>query len=46
MMSKDRIRDFIEADNLQVYLEKEGYRLVYLDEFHLSMIVGQFTIGV
>ena len=37
MMSKDSIRDFIEAAYLQVYLEKEGYRLVYLDEFHLSM---------
>ena len=37
MMSKDRLRDFIEAAYLQVYLEKEGYRLVYLDEFHLSM---------
>ena len=37
MMSKERIRNFIEAAYLQVYLEKEGYRLVYLDEFHLSM---------
>ena len=31
MMSKDRIRYFIEAAYLQVYLEKEGYSLVYLD---------------
>ena len=37
MISKDRIRDFTEAAYLQVYLEKDVYRLVYLDEFHLSM---------
>ena len=37
MTSTERIRDFFEAANLQVYLEISGYELVYVDEFHVSM---------
>ena len=37
MTSTERIRDFFEAANLQVYLEVSGYELVYVDEFHVSM---------
>ena len=37
MMTRDRKRDFIEAAYLQLVLKEFGYKLVYLDEFHISM---------
>ena len=37
MTSKERIRDFIEAAYLQIYLEEKGHIVIYLDEFHVSM---------
>ena len=37
MTSKERIRDFIEAAYLQIYLEEKWYIVIYLDEFYVSM---------
>ena len=37
MTTNERIRDFIEWAWLQIHLEKEGYKLINLDEFHISM---------
>ena len=37
MTASEKTRDFIESAYLQLYLEQEGYKLIYLDEFHVSM---------
>ena len=37
MTSKERIRDFIEAAYLHIYLETKGHILIYLDYFRVSM---------
>lgn len=37
MLCHERVRDFIEAACLQALLEKRGYSLLYVDEFHFSL---------
>ena len=37
MATGEKARDFIESAYLQLYLEQEGYKLIYLGEFHVSM---------
>ena len=37
MTNNDRVRDFCEAASLLLFLEKSGYHLIFVDEFHVSM---------
>ena len=37
MTNKDRVRDFCETASLLLFLEKSGYHLIFVDEFHVSM---------
>ena len=37
MMTRDRKRDFIEAAYLKLVLKDIGYKLAYLNEYHISM---------
>ena len=37
MTNNDRVRDFCEAASLLFFLEKSGYLLNFVDEFHVSM---------
>ena len=37
MTNTERIRNFFEVANLQVYLEDSEYELAYVDEFHVRM---------
>ena len=37
MLRIERKRDFFEAANLQYAPDENGYLLIYLDEFHISM---------
>ena len=37
MLSTSRRRDLIEAAYIQMHLHKNGYRLIFVDEFHISM---------
>ena len=37
MVIRERIRDFYDAAFIQLYLENNGFTLVYVDEFHIGM---------
>ena len=37
MLLPERKRDFIESAYLQYYLELQGYKLIFVDEFHVNM---------
>ena len=37
MITRKRISDFYNAAFIQLYLENNGFTLVYFDEFHISM---------
>ena len=37
MTNNDRVRDFCDAASLLLFLEKSGYHLIFVDEFHVSM---------
>ena len=37
MMARDRKRDFMKSAYFQLFFNKSGYKLVYLDEFHISI---------
>ena len=39
MWKPERIRDFIESVYLQIYLEAKGHHLVFIDEFHISIVL-------
>ena len=37
MITRERIRDFYDAAFIQLYLDNNGFTLVYVDECHISM---------
>ena len=37
MTTVEKTREFYEAAYLQLYLEERGKRVIYVDEFHVSM---------
>ena len=37
MLNVNKIRDYHEAAHLQYYLIVKGYKLIYINEFHVSM---------
>ena len=42
MLNVDKIRDFHEAAYFQYYLIVKGHKLIYIDEFHVSMHLDKF----
>ena len=37
MLRSEKIKDFVDAIFLQLWLEKQGFMLIYVDEFHVNM---------
>ena len=37
MLGSEKIKDFVDAMFLQLWLEKQGFMLIFVDEFHVNM---------
>ena len=37
MLGSEKIKDFVDAMFLQLWLEKQGFMLIFIEEFHVNM---------
>ena len=37
MLESEKIKDFVDAMFLQLWLERQGFLLIFVDEFHVNM---------